>query len=119
MENKMKILSLKAIKEYRLGSWNYNIEYYTMSNAKTMLINTLELPSTADYMEVIKLLINSQVTEKYDCDNTRTMKVLERMKRDEVTEEITTLQQELKQGQENYNKLWEMYSELKKEQETK
>ena len=117
----MKILSLKATKEYRSGSgWNCNIEYYTMGNAKTkLMINTLELSSIEDYMEVIKLLINSQVTEKYDCDNTRTMKVLERMKRDEVTEEITTLQQELKQGQENYNKLWDMYSELKKEQGTK
>ncbi len=102
----MKILSLKAIKEYRLGSWNYNIEYYTMSNAKTMLINNLELPSTADYMEVIKLLINSQVTEEHNLDNT--------MKRDEAIEEITTLQQELKKGQENYDKLWNMYSELKK-----
>ncbi len=32
---------------------------------------------------------------------------------DEAIEEIKTLQQELKQGQENYNKLWEMYSETK------
>ena len=30
-------------------------------------------------------------------------------------EEIKTLQQELKKGQENYDKLWDMYSELKKE----
>ena len=34
---------------------------------------------------------------------------------DEAIEEIKTLQQELKQGQDNYNKLWNMYSELKKE----
>ena len=29
--------------------------------------------------------------------------------------ETTRLEQELKQGQENYNKLWNMYSKLKKE----
>ncbi len=33
----------------------------------------------------------------------------------EAIEEIETLQQELKQGQENYDKLWDLYSELKKE----
>ena len=33
----------------------------------------------------------------------------------EAIEEIETLQQEVKQGQDNYNKLWDMYSELKKE----
>jgi len=33
---------------------------------------------------------------------------------DEAIEEIETLQQELKQGQDNYDKLWDMYSELKK-----
>ncbi len=32
----------------------------------------------------------------------------------EAIEEIETLQQELKQGQENYDKLWDLYSELKK-----
>ena len=36
---------------------------------------------------------------------------------DEAIEEIKTLQQELKQGQENYDKLWDMYSQLKKEKE--
>ena len=30
-------------------------------------------------------------------------------------QDLETLQQELKQGQENYNKLWNMYSELKVE----
>ena len=29
--------------------------------------------------------------------------------------ELETLQQELKQGQDNYDKLWNMYSELKRE----
>ena len=33
---------------------------------------------------------------------------------DEAIKEIETLQQELKQGQDNYDKLWDIYSELKK-----
>ena len=33
----------------------------------------------------------------------------------EAIEEIETLQQELKQGQDNFNKLWDLYSELKRE----
>ena len=33
----------------------------------------------------------------------------------EAIEEIETLQQEVKQGQDNYNKLWDLYSELKRE----
>ena len=33
----------------------------------------------------------------------------------EAVEELETLQQELKQGQDNYNKLWDLYSELKRE----
>ena len=34
---------------------------------------------------------------------------------DEAIQEIKTLQQELKQGQDNFNKLWDLYSELKRE----
>ncbi len=33
---------------------------------------------------------------------------------DGAIDEIEALQQELKKGQDNYNKLWDMYSELKK-----
>ena len=38
---------------------------------------------------------------------------------DEAIEEIENMEAKLKQGQENYDKLWDMYSELKKAQETK
>ena len=37
----------------------------------------------------------------------------------EAIQELESLEIKLKQGQENYDKLWDMYSELKKEQENK
>ncbi len=46
---------------------------------------------------------------------TRMYSIYPRSECDEAIEEIETLQQELKQGQDNYNKLWDMYSELKKQ----
>ena len=57
-------------------------------------------------MKAIDILENvkSYTRRKSECDAI-----------DEAIEEIETLQQELKQGQDNYNKLWDMYNELKKE----
>ena len=37
----------------------------------------------------------------------------------EAIEELEALEIKLKQGQENYDKLWDMYSELKREKENK
>ena len=46
---------------------------------------------------------------------TRMYSIYPRSECDEAIEEIETLQQELKQGQDNFNKLWDLYSELKRE----
>jgi hypothetical protein len=61
----MKILSLKAKIEHEIGiGWSCHIEYHIGDDdAKIMFINTLELPSVEDYMEVLKMLIDSQVGE--------------------------------------------------------
>ena len=37
----------------------------------------------------------------------------------EAIKEIKNMEAKLKQGQENYRKLWDMYSELKKQKENK
>ncbi len=81
----MKVISVKTSHEYdSFRSQSYHIEYYTISDdvekvvtdnlelinrssyADTMFINTLVLTNREDYMEVMKILINSQVTDKYD-----------------------------------------------------
>ena len=64
----MKVLSLKANIKHEIGiGWSFHIEYYTIADdAKTMFINTLDLPSEEVYMEVLKMLIDSQVTDKYN-----------------------------------------------------
>jgi len=59
-----------------------------------------ELDGIKEIQEVIELkILQNCIWDMDECD--------------EAIEEIKTLQQELKQGQDNYNKLWDMYSELK------
>ena len=91
----MKILSLKTSREYKSGTgWSYYIEYHTIfedseivftdtlelmnrsSYADSMFINTIEIPNREDYTEVIKILINSQVTDKYDTNKDKVKTII-------------------------------------------
>ena len=63
-------------------------------------------------MKAIEILLEMQ----YAIDTTGTDDMIGL---NEAIEEIKELQQELKQGQENYDKLWDMYSELKREKDNK
>ncbi len=65
-------------------------------------------------MKALKI-IETLKDDYYDCFERGLAEYNSWKEFDEAIEEIETLQQELKQGQENYNKLWDLYSELKKE----
>jgi len=61
-----------------------------------------ELDGIKEIQEVIELkILQNCIWDMDECD--------------EAIEEIKTLQQSIKAGMLNYDKLWDMYSELKKE----
>ena len=58
------------------------------------------------------VIINGNDTERDELEKPLTMVKLENQM---LRHTLYSQEEELKKGQENYNKLWEMYSELKKE----
>jgi len=65
-------------------------------------------------MKALKI-IETLKDDYYDCFERGLAEYNSWKEFDEAIQEIKTLQQEVKQGQDNYNKLWDMYSKLKKE----
>ncbi len=92
------------------------LKIYQYADNQLQGLMSEELNEAIEEIETLQQSMKSVMLNYDDCySQLRGMDMLLQSKQDDWIEEIETLKQELKQGQDNFNKLWDLYSELKRE----